>query len=741
MGAVGTNAIRLEGAEKLCGRTKFIDDYTFEDCLYGVTLRAAIPYGRVKRISLDPNFPWDECTVVTAKDIPGKNFIAAIENDQPALVEENVLHPMQALLLVAHPSRQKAYEALGRIEVEYEELEPVLTIEDSLALKAVLREPDNVFKDVRIDKGDITSGFAAADVVVEGEYRLPHQEQAYIEPNGMAAWLEKDGALIAAGSMQCPYYVHKALLHVLGLPAEKVRVIQAATGGAFGGKEDYPSMLAAHAALLAWKSKRPVKVIYDRLEDMASTTKRHPALIRHRTGVTRDGRLSAQDIEVLFDGGAYSTMSPVVLTRGAIHASGAYACPNVRIRAKAVATNSPPNGAFRGFGVPQTMFAAELHMDRIAEALRMDPLELRRRNVLKEGSSTATGQVLRRSVGACDVLEACAKKGRYAKKVKECAAWNRKAKNATWRGAGLALAYHGGGFTGGGEDFYASRAGVALEADGAIRVLSASTEMGQGASTVFAQIAADALGVPFGWVSVQTPDTAKVPNSGPTVASRTTMIVGRLVERAARRLKAELEEASGRIPKTRPLWLKAARKFLAGRGRREIISQYERPPGIHWDDKACRGDAYGAFAYAAALVELEVDKTTYEVRVRKVVTAHEIGRAVHPLFAEGQIIGGIAQGLGYALCENAVYKRGVMQNPHFTDYIIPTALDVPPMEVLILEKPYDYGAFGSKGLGELPMDVPAPAAAAALRQATGKWFFDLPILPEKICKALHEDHI
>lgn len=741
MPAVGTNVHRKEGAAKLCGRAQFIDDLAFPDCLHGVTLRSTIARGRVKKVSFDPSFPWDECTVATAKDIPGRNAVQHIETDQPLLVEERVKHPMEPILLVAHPSRQKAYEALRHITVEYEEEEPVLTPEDSVALKAVLREPDNLFKDVRIDKGDLAAGFAAAEVVVEGEYRVPHQEQAYIEPNGMAAWVEPDGTLVAMGSMQCPYYVHKALMLLFNLPAEKVRVVQAVTGGAFGGKEDYPSVIGGHAALLAWKARRPVKIVYDRPEDMAATTKRHPAVVRHRTGLTREGKLLAQDIDVLFDGGAYSTMSPVVLSRGAIHASGGYACPNVRIRARAAATNSVPNGAYRGFGVPQTLFAAELHMERIAEALRMDPAELRRRNLLREGSSTATGQVLRQSVGASDALEACLRRSRYAQKRKACAAWNKRAKNPTWRGTGLSYAYHGAGFTGGGEVFYASKAGVALDADGGVRVLAASTEMGQGEATVFAQIAADALGVPFDWVETATPDTSKVPNSGPTVASRTTMIVGRLVERAARQLRSELEEAAGRVPKSRPAWLKAVRKLLAGRPTREAVCQYERPPGQQWDEKTYRGDAYGSFAYAAVVVELEVDKLTYEVQVTKVTTAFEIGRAIHPLFAEGQIIGGLAQGLGYALTENPVYKRGVMVNPRFTDYIIPTAVDAPPMDVVLLEKPYEHGAFGAKGLGELPNDAPAPAVAAAIRQATGRWFTELPILPEKICKALHDDKL
>ncbi|MFA6093349.1 MAG: xanthine dehydrogenase family protein molybdopterin-binding subunit [Elusimicrobiota bacterium] len=748
MANVGSNVHRKDALEKLTGRALFIADQDIPGALFGVTVRSSIPRGRVRAVRFDPSFPWKEFVAASAKDIPGKNAVACIELDQPLLADGEIRHCMEPILLIAHERRERAYEALGHIEIEYEELPPVLDIEESAAMKAVVRAPDNIFKEFLIEKGELDAGFAQAAHVVEGEYRVPHQEQAYIEPNGAAAWFEKDGTLTVVGSVQCPYYVQKALKAAFDLPAEKVRVIQAVTGGAFGGKEDYPSVLAGHAALLALKARKPVRMLYDRAEDMASTTKRHPAIVRHRTGVDKEGRLLAQDIEVLMDGGAYLTLTSVVLSRGAIHAAGPYSCPNVRIRAKAFATNTPPNGAFRGFGAPQTLFAAELQMERIAEVLGMDPVEVRRRNAVVEGSVTATGQVLREGVAAREVLDLCAKRSDFARRRKAFDAWNKKAANPTWRGIGFALAYHGGGFTGGGEDYLASRAGVALDADGGVRVLAASTEMGQGAATIFSQMAADALGIPYEWVRVQTPDTFKVPDSGPTVASRTTMVVGRLVERAARELRAELEK-SGSLPLisgggarsggkavSRAKWNAAARKLLAGKPSREFITQYQRPPGIQWDDKTYKGDAYGTFAYAALAVELEVDKRTCEVRVLKVVTAEEIGRVIHPLLAEGQVIGGTAQGLGYALMENAVYRNGVMRNPHFTDYIIPTAVDVPPMEVLFIEKPYAYGGFGAKGVGELPMDVPAPAVCAALRQACGCWFTRLPVLPERIFAAL-----
>ena len=304
---------------------------------------------------------------------------------------------LEPILLVAHPVRAKAYAALAHVRVDYEEEAPLLDPELS----------KTVFKTFHIERGTVEAALAAADVVVEAEYHLPHQEQAYIETNGAAAWFEADGTLVTLGSLQCPHYVVKALKAVFGLPEEKVRVIQAVTGGGFGGKEEYPNVICAHAGLLARKAGRPVKIIYDRHEDMAATTKRHPAIIRFRSGATRDGRLVAQDVEILMDGGAYVTLSPVVLSRGTLHATGPYDCPNVRIRSRVVMTNTPPNGAFRGFGAPQTLFAAEMQMERLAAKLGMDPLAIRRKNAVRAGSTLPVGQTLRESVGARQALEAC----------------------------------------------------------------------------------------------------------------------------------------------------------------------------------------------------------------------------------------------------------------------------------------------------------------------------------------------
>ncbi len=729
-------APRTEGPDKLCGIARYIDDYSIPGCLFGVTLRSSIARGVVTSISYDPGFPWDECVIATAQDLPGKNVVTLIEPDQPLLVDRDVRHPLEPILLIAHADRSTAYAALEHVRVEYREATPLLTIEDSLDRSTLIHGEDNIQKRITIVRGDVEAALATAETVVEGEYFVPHQEQAYIENNGMAAWFEDDGTLVALGSLQCPYYVQKALGPLFALPPDKVRVIQAMTGGGFGGKEEYPNMIAGHAALLAWKAKRPVKIIYDRHEDMLATTKRHPARVRHRTGVSRDGRLVAQEIDVVMDGGAYVTLSPVVLSRGALHATGPYECPNVRVNARSVATNTPPNGAFRGFGAPQTVFAAEMHMERIAAELRIDPLELRRRNIFREGSTMCTGQRLEESVGASEALETCARKAEVGRRRREHARWNKRRDVPTWRGVGIAVSHHGAGFTGSGEAFLKSRAAMTLTRDGDISVLAASTEIGQGTTTMFTQIAAETLGVPYDWISIETPDTGKVPDSGPTVASRTCMVVGGLLKRAATQLREEMVATYGTFPSTRSELRRVARRMLGEDRERRYEVGYEPPAGLRWDDATYRGDAYAVYSYGAVAVDLEIDRTTYEITLRGVTCSFDIGRAIHPLLAEGQVIGGTAQALGWALLEEPVFDRGVMQNAQLTNYIIPTTLDTPPMDVSFVETRYSGGPFGAKGVGELPMDVPAPAVGAAVINALGVLIPELPFSPERIMRAL-----
>src|SRR5262249_4261871 len=378
--SVGRNVLRKEGVDKVTGAARYIDDHTFPGLLHGRTIRSTIAAGEI--VSLRPHLPAPGFTLVDYTDIPGRNVVALIDDDQPALAEREVRHVAEPILLLAHEDRDALRAA--DVEIDYRPTTPNYDPEASTT----------IFKSIAITKGELSAGFAGADVVVEGEYRAGHQEQLYIETNGVIAVPEADGTITVYGSMQCPYYVHRALKVLLGLSDDQVRVVQTETGGGFGGKEEYPSILAGHAALLALKAGRPVKLVYDRVEDMLATTKRHPALIRHRTGVKRDGRLTAIDIDAVFDGGAYATLSAVVLSRGMIHATGPYRCDHVRIRGRAMMTNTPPNGAFRGFGAPQTQFASEVHMDRIAEALKLDPVRVREINAFRSGDLTATGQKL-----------------------------------------------------------------------------------------------------------------------------------------------------------------------------------------------------------------------------------------------------------------------------------------------------------------------------------------------------------
>ena len=694
MNAVGSSVPRKDGIGKATGAARYADDIVFAAMLHGRTIRSTIPCGRIKSIRFD--FDTSGFTIVDYRDVPAKNAVDLMSQDQPFLAEREIRHMAEPILLLAHEDKDTLNAA--SVIIDYEEDEPLFDAEKSTLS----------FKDIDIVKGDTDRALMEADVIVEGVYRTGHQEHVYIEPNGVIA-VPEDGGVAIYGSVQCPFYVIKALRCLLGSAHPNVRVIQTETGGGFGGKEEYPSMIAGHAVLLALKSGRPVKIIYDRAEDMVATTKRHPSVVRHRTGLTRDGKLVAMDIDVLLDGGAYVTHSPTVLSRGCIHAAGPYSCDNVHIRGRAVFTNTPPNGAFRGFGAPQTEFAVEVHMDRIAEQLGIDPVDLRRINALRPGDITATGQTLRDDASAHMVLEEAVKRTDFDRKRKE---WK-----GTNKAIGLSLFFHGAGFTGAGERNLKSKARLELTPSG-VRIAVGSTEIGQGTRTMHAQIVTDALGIPYESVEVAQPDTSRVADSGPTVASRTCMVVGKILEECAMEMKEKLGEMS-------------PAEYYAKNGELSIERMYEPPDWIQWDDNTYRGDAYATYGWGCDVVEIELDPDTYEVKPVKLTAVQEFGRPIHPALARGQIEGGTAQGLGYALLENVVMKNGAMANSQLTNYVIPTTLDMPEVDVVMMENPYPGGPFGAKGLGELPMDGPAPAVVNAIR-AFGLDLREIPATPERL---------
>jgi CO/xanthine dehydrogenase Mo-binding subunit len=742
---IGKSFPRKEGRKKVTGQALYIDDLTFPDMLHGVTLRSPAARGRIKNISFEGDIPWDEFTVVTAKDIPGANYVALILNDQPYLAADFVNHPEEPVVLLAHPDKHLVEEARRNVRIEIEEQPAVFSLAESLAKKQIVWGEDNVFKKFLVDKGNVDTAWASAEFIVEGEYETGAQEQLYIENNGAIAIANSNDGVTVWGSMQCPYYVHKALVKLFDLPEDRIRVIQTETGGGFGGKEEYPSLITGHAALLAWKSGKPVKLIYDRAEDMAATTKRHPSLTRHKTAVNKDGKLLAMEIEFMIDGGAYCTLSPVVLSRGTIHAAGPYSCPNVRIRSQAVATNMPPHGAFRGFGAPQSIFALERHMDRVARAVGLTPEEFRRRNFINQGETTATSQTIREQVDLNGLLDRALELSNYHAKLKRFAGGNGAGetpaapatraleKKGKKRGIGFATFMHGAGFTGSGEVFLQSVVSAEASAEGKVRILAASTEIGQGTNTIFSQIAAEALGLDFDSIEIVQPDTGLVPNSGPTVASRTSMVVGKLVESAVTGLKQTLI-GSGLLSEgfSNTDFTEACAEYISRFGPLKASATYQPPPNVYWDDEKYQGDAYGAYAWAVYVAEVSFDELTYEAHVEDFVAVQEIGRVLNPVLAAGQIEGGVAQAIGFTLFENVVWKDGRMANNQMTNYIIPTPADIPPIRVYFEENPYAYGPGGAKGIGELPMDGPAPAILNAIENATGLSFNRVPLMPETL---------
>jgi len=736
---IGKSVPRKEGREKVTGRALYVDDLKFPGMLHGVTVRSQAPRGRITGIHFEGDIPWNEFTIVTAKDIPSKNCVALLTEDQPCLAADTVNHPEEAVVLLAHHDKYLLEEARRCVRIEIEQLPAIFTIEDSLARKEVIWGEDNIFKSFQVEKGNVDDAWAAADFVVEGDYETEAQEQLYIEPQGMIAKASAEDGVTVWGSLQCPYYVHKALVRLFGLPKDRIRVVQTETGGGFGGKEEYPSMIAAHAALLALKSGRPVKIIYDRAEDMVATTKRHPSRTRHRTGLTHDGKLLTMEIDFTIDGGAYLTLSPVVLSRGTIHAAGPYNCPNVRILSRAVATNMPPHGAFRGFGAPQSVFALERHMDRVAQVAGLAPEELRRRNFIREGETLAVSQVVKEKVDMGGLMDRALALSDYHAKRKKFAAQN--SRGAIRKGIGFAAFLHGAGFTGSGEEYLASEVAMEATSEGKVRVLAGSTEMGQGTNTIFAQIAAETLGLDCEQIEIMQPDTAQVPNSGPTVASRTAMIVGKLVETAARGLERPLIESGFLQPGyAAKQFSEACERYVAEFGALKSFAKYEHPKDLHWDDEHYRGDAYGAYGWAVYVAEVTVDLRTAEVRVDDFVAVQEVGKVINPVLAAGQIEGGVAQGVGFALYENVVWREGRMVNGQMTNYVMPTSMDVPPIRVFFEEIPYERGPAGAKGIGELPLDGTAPAIANAIANATGVDIRRIPVTPEALMEMLESVH-
>jgi CO/xanthine dehydrogenase Mo-binding subunit len=726
---VGKSIPRVDALEKASGKALFIDDLNLPGLLYGYTIRSTRQRAEIVRFT-PPALP-PAVTLVTAADIPGENYIALFNKDQPLLADKVVNYIGEPIALLAGPALDELQELARQFVIEYRDLPAIDNIDDSLSgeLPPIFGQ-DNIFKSYAYIKGDPAKAFNESEIIIAGEYRTGYQEHAYLETQGMLALPWADGVKII-GSMQCPFYIQKGVAPALALPVEKIVVEQAVTGGAFGGKEEFPSLLAGHVALLALKTGRPVKIIYDRREDILCTTKRHPSRTRHRIGFDRDRRLTALQVDIVLDGGAHSTLSQVVLARCALSAPGVYRWAHIDLRTRAVATNQVPTGAFRGFGAPQAFFAIEQQMNHAAYRLGVDPYHLRKLNLLRQGDVTATGQILKESVGLERALDLVVERTNFVPKYWQYQRQDRT--GAKVQGIGLAAFFHGCGFTGKGEELIKATVTVDYHpAQGAVLRI-ATVDMGQGMATVMRQICAETLHIPIERVLLLTPNTSEVPNSGPTVASRTTLIVGGLIYQCCRDLKKQI----GLAEDSREFAAVAAAR-LEAEAKLSVTRHYRVPPDVVWDEERFVGDAYPIYSWAAAVVEVEVDLLTYEVTTTHLTAAHEIGKAINPILVEGQIEGGSLQGLGYASLENLVTTAGKLQQTSLTDYLIPTIMDTPQIEPLILEEPYSRGPYGAKGVGELPFIGIAPAFIGAVENALGVEFYAIPLTPEKILERLQE---
>jgi CO/xanthine dehydrogenase Mo-binding subunit len=720
---VGQRLSRPDAPDKVKGAALYVEDLDFAGSLVGRVLRSPHAHARIARLDVARarSLP-GVAAVLVARDIPGHNLIPLIQADWPVLAAEFVRHVGEGVALVAAETREAAEAALAAIGVDYDPLPPLLDMEQALVAGEVMAH-------WKIRRGEAAVALSRGDVVVvEGTYHTPYQEHAYIEPNGMIGVPDGQGGVVVYGSMQCPFYVQKAVASALGCELNKARIVQTVTGGGFGGKEDAPSAPGAQVALLAVATGRPVRLIMTREEDMAVMSKRHPGRVRMRTGATRDGDLVAVEVDYLLDGGAYATLSPVVLFRGTVHAAGPYRVPNVRVDSRVVRTHKVPCGAFRGFGEPQVVFACESQMDLLAERIGMDPLELRRRNALRVGDETITGHKLTASVGFAEVLSKVAQSADWESKRASYAA----SSGTVRKGIGLAACYYGVGLGAMGKHLNPAGANVVVHGDGSVTVAVGTTEIGQGMVTVLTQIAAEALGCPVALVRVMEADTSRVPDSGPTVASRTTVMSGNAIRDAAVKIRAAMEPViadSGLSWKDAVALCVQKQIGLAAHG-------WAVPPPTTFDLTTGQGEAYICYSFSANIVEVEVDTETGETRVLRVHSGHDTGRVINPTTGEGQVEGGVVQGLGYALVEEHATREGRILNDQFSTYIIPTTLDTPEIRSILVEDEFPWGPYGAKGLGETPIIAVAPAVTNAIAHAVGVRLNEIPATPERVWTAL-----
>lgn len=711
--------------------------------LHACMVFARRPHAVIKSLSLTRAISSGgvEC-VAAGADVPGENQVGLLVPDQPLFACDRVRYEGDCLAIVGAEDADTARRMASLVEVEYEDLPPAPGLESAMSPDApLIHEGGNVAVDRSLSKGDIEAGERESEVVIDEVLHSPVQEHAYLETQGALAIPRADGSIEILVTGQCPFYVREAVARCLDTTLSRVRVVQLPVGGGFGGKEDVPSEIAARAAVLAVKSGRPVRLVLSREEDIIYSSKRHPMRMHYRMGCSREGKIVFMDVDIAAGVGAYTTLSPIVLYRATVHAPGPYDIPNVRVRTRGYYTNAPPSGAMRGFGQPQVCYGSESIIDEGAKALGLDPVEFRLRNALRVGSETATGQKLEESVGFVDTLNKAAS---YASKaaIPVHAGGD---DGPRLRGVGLAGMFYGVSLGAIGRAIDRGGAKVEILRDGSVSVFIGCTEMGQGTLTVVGQIAAEALGIQPDRVTVHDVDTDTVPDSGPTVASRATIINGNAVVDACRSILARMAEVAsamlGGEPEFKPSDGTFTRKASGEsvtfddvvtecfRRRVDLADMgWYAVPECFVDPDTGQGKAYHVYSFATQVAEVEVDTGTGSVQVLSFHAAHDSGRIVNRVLAAAQVEGGIAQGIGLALTENFVESGGSITSTEFSTYLLPTSLDVcDRIEIEFVESLSSYGPYGVKGLGE-PATIPAAAAIAnAVSNALGRRVTRLPV--------------
>ncbi len=745
---IGKSHIKVDGHELVTGQAKFAGDLYFPGMLYGCAVRAAVPAGLLKGIDFSAALQEPGVVdVITADDIAGPNIMGVLPPfDQPVMATELIRYAGETVAFVLGETRKAASRGAALVKPDIESIPPLLSPEESLKKGArKIHEGGNITFSKKLIKGSIEEGFRESDLILENQYETTFQEHAYIEPETVCAVPAGDNRITIHASCQSPFHIRGHIAANLNVPMSKVKVIQSYTGGSFGGKDDVAAEMGILAGTAAIKLRKPVMVIHSREESIIGSNLRHAAKIKIKSGFTKEGLIKARDIKITLDGGAYASESPFVVMKALIHAAGPYVIPHIYVESTAVYTNKTYTGAFRGFGVPQVTFASESQIQEAADKLEIGALEIRKLNALRIGTTTATSQLLENSAGMVETLEEVESNPLAEEGFRE--------DNLYLYGTGYAGVIQG--ISNGAEGIDVVGASVQMGQDGSVLVGTGLSELGQGSRTVFAQIAAEVLGVPLEMVTSRLCDTDSVHDSGPTVASRGTTVGGISVMKAAGEVKKSLLKMASIMFKTeeKNIILKdgfavlifddSARIPLADvataaywSGFPIMNTAFSRAPDSEYDHETHQGTIYIAFNFGTHRMDVRIEKATGKVVVLDHLAVHDVGKVINPMLMEGQVEGASLIGFGLGHMEKILYKDGIIENPNLADYSVPTIMDRIPTKVLSVEEYNPNGPYGAKGIGEPPVAGAAASFVNAVSQAVGVRFDKMPVTREDILKAI-----